>query len=229
MRWTRSHLSFANLVSLMALFVALGGTTYAAVTLPKNSVGSKQIKKRAVRAKHINTNAVSPRKIQGNAVSSPKIADGTVFSADLGDNSVGSSELGDNSVGLSEIASGAVGSDEVTDGSLTEGDLQPGLLDIGVTVQFTQSAADLANGAEVSVDAFCPEGQIGIGGGVRGDLTNSELTKVTANRPIISSSNTGAPADDGSFTGWRGTFVNENNGAGIRPEVWVVCASAGAP
>src|SRR5829696_611201 len=239
MQWIRSHLSFANLVSLMALFVALGGTTYAAVTLPKNSVGQKQIKKRAVRGKHINRNAVSASKIQANAISGTKIADGTVFSADLGDNSVGSSELGDNSVGSSElgdnavgsseIANDAVGSDEVTDGSLTEGDLAPGLLDIGVTVQFTQSDADLGNGAEVSIDAQCPPDEIGIAGGVRGDQTNSELTKVTASRPIISDSNSGAPADNGTFTGWRGTFVNEDNGAGIRPEVWVVCAAAPTP
>jgi hypothetical protein len=35
-------------VALLALFVALGGTSYAAVKLPANSVGSKQIKKKAV-------------------------------------------------------------------------------------------------------------------------------------------------------------------------------------
>jgi hypothetical protein len=128
MHWTRSHLSFANVISVIALFVALGGASYAAVSLPKNSVGSKQIKKRAVRAKHINKNAVGASKIQGNAVSSPKIADGTVFSADLADNSVGSSELSDNSVGSSEIASNAVGSNEVTDGSLVAGDLAPDTL-----------------------------------------------------------------------------------------------------
>src|SRR5436190_19882290 len=35
-------------ISILALFVALGGTGYAAIKLPKNSVGSKQIKKNAV-------------------------------------------------------------------------------------------------------------------------------------------------------------------------------------
>jgi hypothetical protein len=40
----RSRPSFASVVSIMALFVALGGTSYAAVKLPKNSVGSSQIK-----------------------------------------------------------------------------------------------------------------------------------------------------------------------------------------
>jgi hypothetical protein len=92
-----------------------------------------------------------------------------------------------------------------------------------VTVQFEQAAADLGNGAEMSLDVHCPAGLTAIGGGTRGDLTNSELTKTTASRPIIATDNSGAPADNGTFTGWRGTFVNENNGAGIRPEVWVIC------
>ena len=35
-------------VALIALFVALGGTSYAAVKLPRNSVGTKQLKKNAV-------------------------------------------------------------------------------------------------------------------------------------------------------------------------------------
>jgi hypothetical protein len=35
--------SFANVTSCLALFVALGGVSYAAVELPRNSVGAKQI------------------------------------------------------------------------------------------------------------------------------------------------------------------------------------------
>ena len=44
----RSRPSFASVVSVMALFVALGGTSYAAAKLPKNSVGSAQIKTNGV-------------------------------------------------------------------------------------------------------------------------------------------------------------------------------------
>jgi hypothetical protein len=44
----RSRTSFANAVSMVALFVALGGTSYAAAKLPKNSVGSAQIKTNGV-------------------------------------------------------------------------------------------------------------------------------------------------------------------------------------
>jgi hypothetical protein len=44
----------ALVIALIALFVALGGTTYAATSLPKNSVGTKQIRNKAVTASKIN-------------------------------------------------------------------------------------------------------------------------------------------------------------------------------
>jgi hypothetical protein len=120
MQGIRSHLSFANAISVIALFVALGGTTYAAVTLPRNTVGPKQIKKNAVRASEINRSAVGASELRSNAVASGDIADNGVGGPDLSDNSVGAGELSDNSVG----------SGEVTNGSLVEADLAPGLLDI---------------------------------------------------------------------------------------------------
>ena len=36
----RARLTYANLTATLALFIALGGTSYAALTLPRNSVGS---------------------------------------------------------------------------------------------------------------------------------------------------------------------------------------------
>jgi hypothetical protein len=44
----RRHLSYANVMATVAVFLALGGTTYAAFTLPRNSVGTKQLKNGAV-------------------------------------------------------------------------------------------------------------------------------------------------------------------------------------
>lgn len=48
LRKIRSRLTYSNVVASMALFIALGGVSYAAVTLPKNSVGSSQVKKNAI-------------------------------------------------------------------------------------------------------------------------------------------------------------------------------------
>jgi hypothetical protein len=194
MQWIRSHSSFANAISLIALFVALGGTSLAAVSLTKNSVGAKQIKKDAVRASEIKSRAVGTSEVRNASLLAEDFRAGQLPAGAKGDKG----DKGDPG-------------DKGTFGS--------------INVQFQQHPADLANGAETSVDVHCPAGQTAIGGGTRGDLTNSELTKVTASRPIISTGNSGAPADDGTFTGWRGTFVNENNGAGIRPEVWVICAT----
>jgi hypothetical protein len=48
MRKISDRLTFANVVSVIALFVALGGTGLAASQLGKNSVGPKQLKKNSV-------------------------------------------------------------------------------------------------------------------------------------------------------------------------------------
>jgi hypothetical protein len=44
----RRHIGSAHVIALIALFVALGGSAYAAFNLPKNSVGPKQLKRGAV-------------------------------------------------------------------------------------------------------------------------------------------------------------------------------------
>jgi hypothetical protein len=49
----RRHLTYANLVSSLCLFFALGGTTYAVSQLPRNSVGADQVKAGAVRSSEV--------------------------------------------------------------------------------------------------------------------------------------------------------------------------------
>jgi hypothetical protein len=46
----RRHLTYANLVASLALFLALGGAAFAATQLPRNSVGTGQLKAEAVTA-----------------------------------------------------------------------------------------------------------------------------------------------------------------------------------
>jgi hypothetical protein len=48
MKRLRGNLTFANTIAVIALFVALGGSAYAATRLPAHSVGTKQLKKEAV-------------------------------------------------------------------------------------------------------------------------------------------------------------------------------------
>jgi hypothetical protein len=44
----RPKLTYANVMATIAVFIALGGASYAATQLPKNSVGTKQLKNGAV-------------------------------------------------------------------------------------------------------------------------------------------------------------------------------------
>ena len=48
-----------NAIALCALFVALGGTSYAALSLPPGSVGTRQLKNRAVTAAKLNPTSVA--------------------------------------------------------------------------------------------------------------------------------------------------------------------------
>ena len=53
------HLIRHNAIALIALFVALGGTSYAALNLPANSVGTPQLKNRSVTASKLNPSSVA--------------------------------------------------------------------------------------------------------------------------------------------------------------------------
>lgn len=62
------HFTYANVMATIAVFIALGGASYAATQLPKKSVGTKQIK----------NNAVTTAKIKDGAVTQSKLAPGAL-------------------------------------------------------------------------------------------------------------------------------------------------------
>src|SRR5207249_3628614 len=53
------RVTYANVTATLALFIALGGGSYAAVTLPSNSVGTKQLRKNAVTSSKVRDNSLS--------------------------------------------------------------------------------------------------------------------------------------------------------------------------
>ena len=63
----RARLTYANVVASLALFVALGGTGYAALQLPKNSVGAAQIRAKAVGSSEIRDRSVRTADISRSA------------------------------------------------------------------------------------------------------------------------------------------------------------------
>jgi hypothetical protein len=82
-------------IACTALLIALTGTSIAAVeaSVPKNSVGSAQLKSNAVVAAKIASNAVTAAKIASNAVTSAKIASNAVTNAKVQDGTLTAAKL----------------------------------------------------------------------------------------------------------------------------------------
>jgi hypothetical protein len=86
----RKRLTYANVMSSIAVFLVLGGATaLAASQLGKNSVGTKQLKKNAVTAAKLKKGAVSTAKLADKSVNGAKIADGSVTGADINPSTLG--------------------------------------------------------------------------------------------------------------------------------------------
>src|SRR5215212_6488749 len=68
MRKLRERMTYANVAASLALFLALGGTSYAVSQLPRNSVGSAQIRSKAVGPSELRPNAVRSRAIRRGGV-----------------------------------------------------------------------------------------------------------------------------------------------------------------
>lgn len=73
MRKLLRKLSYSNVVASISLFIALGGVSYAALNLPKRSVGTEQLKPQAVSTVKIKDEAITTAKIQDGAVGGAKV------------------------------------------------------------------------------------------------------------------------------------------------------------
>ncbi|HEX3734217.1 MAG TPA: hypothetical protein VHU86_03590 [Solirubrobacterales bacterium] len=111
MKRLKRHLTYANVMSSLAVFLLLGaGSALAAKKHNTQKIGSTQIKASAVTAAKIKNGAVSNSKLAAAAVSTEKLAE----------SAVGNSKLADGSVTTSKLAADAVTGDKVNESSLGE-------------------------------------------------------------------------------------------------------------
>jgi hypothetical protein len=74
----RKHLTYANVVSSLCLFMLLGGVAYAGTQLAKGSVGTNQLKAEAVTKGKLAPNSVNSKKVVNGSLTGEDIASSTL-------------------------------------------------------------------------------------------------------------------------------------------------------
>lgn len=128
----------AMAVACLALLVALGGTSYAAVAIPANSVGTRQLK--------------------ANAVTSAKIDNGTIQTSDLSSRAVTSLKgaTGPQGPAGSALAYGDVPA-TVSDGGIVHYGWTGAVDHISTGIYCLSGFSGTLNNVVVSVDASAPD------------------------------------------------------------------------
>jgi hypothetical protein len=109
----RKRLTYANVMSTIAVFLVVGGATaFAAQQLGKKTVGTKQLKANAVTASKIKKDAVTTKKIKDNAVTDTKLASGAVTNTKLANGAVTTAKISNGAVGAAQIGANAVGNSQ---------------------------------------------------------------------------------------------------------------------
>jgi len=108
----RKRLTYANVMSSIAVFLVLGGATaFAASQLGKNSVGTKQLKKNAVTAAKIKKNAITTVKVKNGAITGAKVKAGSLTGSNINLSTLGTVPSANtaNSAGTANSANSVAG------------------------------------------------------------------------------------------------------------------------
>ncbi|HWI96824.1 MAG TPA: hypothetical protein VNS60_12225 [Solirubrobacterales bacterium] len=117
----KRRLTYANLTSTLALFIALGmGSAYAAQQLAPKSVGAKQLRPGAVTPDKIRKNAVTAPKIESLAVKQGKIANGAITAEKIANGAITQEKLPTAVIGTEKLANDSVTGEKVNEASLSQ-------------------------------------------------------------------------------------------------------------
>jgi hypothetical protein len=193
-----------NPVAYLALFIALGGSAFAAVSVPSNSIGTSQLRNGAVSASKLHTGAVTARTIAAN------------------------------SIGPSALRAGAVTGAKIAARSLTAAAFAPGTLPATAPSQTFVTAVSGAYlgpssvappgpspaGTTGSVPTNCPFGEQATGGGYQVPPSDQSVFEITSSMPITYPDSTVA-------MGWSVgyTLLQASSTAPTGLSLYVICAA----
>jgi hypothetical protein len=208
-RITKS-LTFSNAIALLALFIALGGSVYAA----SNKIDGAQIKAKSLPANRLQPNSVTANQIKKGTIGEPQIKAGAITAKQIRSSSITGAQVKAGSISGAQIQPNSLGATQINQASLS------GISAANIhTVQYVNATVSLPNGEETSVPAgttgtaTCPSGMKVIGGGA------------VTNNPRFGYINESAP--NGERGGWYA------NGAAFGPNetmtVTAICTPVAAP
>jgi hypothetical protein len=199
----KRHLSVANVLSCIALFVALGGAAYASGKIGPGAVRAKNIANQAVTNAKIKTQAVTSGKIKNSGINAVDIAPGAVINSKLAKKAVTSSKLGTESVGGGKLAKKAVTESKISSEAVTNGKIgkeaitsakisTPLWLQLVKNVTYVTETSVNDSASTKSVTALCPVGKEVLGGGVRINGGNASPTTgvvPSESAPLVAATN----------------------------------------
>ena len=145
--------SFAAVVALLALFVALGGPAEAQRLLGKGSVTSRAVKDRSLKVQDLSRKTVRElRATPNSSITEAKLANGSVTPGKLAPASVGTAAIADNSVAGADIANGSLTALPTSAASGALPDRRPGRGAGHVLVGRADRARPELAGADISQD-----------------------------------------------------------------------------
>lgn len=233
--WRKADLLHpATVLAGIALFVSLGGVTYAAATIgtaqlktgavtrakiKNRAVSPSKLANRAVTNEKLATNAVTPAKLRNGAVTVGKLADGAVQTSNLENGAVTESKVGAGAVTASKLGAGAVGAAALADGAVSAAKLAPGtaILGRGSALTFHKQ---LTNGQTLDVATIPGFGRLSAtctSGNATSTYTNGAGRAVTTRRVALTAGNPAAVS-----TSWLGDGASHTvaNAAGDQSVTW---------
>jgi hypothetical protein len=193
-------------VALCALFVALGGASYA-LTVPRNSVGPNQLRTHAVTSTKLGTGAVTARAVRDGAISGRKIGSGSVHASDLASGAVRTAGLANGAVTGVKLAPNSVAAAQLA-------------LPV-VSVQAFSAVLPANQNGFRTVGATCPANHRVVGGG--GGWVGAESTDAIGYGAVAGSRPTPPAAGTDAQNGWEVYGTDAANPIDRRLMVIAIC------
>ena len=236
--------SAATVISCVALFVALGGTGYAVTALPRDSVGSAQLRARAVKESELGARAVITSKLADQAVTREKLAPGAVTADRVAVDALGGGQIDESSLGavpfatdaaraataqraaladrveLAERATRAANADAADRAALADDARHADVADRAASadalsrVDRNEEDYEIPDGSAATLTVECDAGLEPVGGGFTRNATNSDVPFLFGSAPV-----------DG---GWRLDILDYDFTVGlpVRGKAYAICVAA---